>query len=62
MNEAGYQPIPVSEMTSYCLGVGIFDPEEIERVIRFTISLDEVFLEHARKKREQAIEAAKRKT
>lgn len=58
-SDVGAQAIPVSEIVSYCLGVGIYDPAEREKVIRFTTSLDAVFRDHLREKMDK--EAAERK-
>lgn len=53
INETGLQALPVREVVSYLDGMLVTDLFEREKVIRFTVSLDRVFMEHVRKKQEQ---------
>lgn len=51
--------IPVSEIQSYCAGVGIYDPDEFLEMVRMIGAMDTAYLEEIEKQKPAQTGAAK---
>ena len=60
-NQVGPQPIQISEVMSYLIGIGVHDTEERSKYLRLIRLMDDVELQYQFEKRKQEAEKAKAK-
>ena len=58
-NEAGLQPLQLSEIFSFLTHAGITGPEEKGHHLRILVELDQVFLDYQSEKRKRELEQTK---